>query len=135
MSRLKGSGKQQGGLADPVSYKDGTIGYFAGGGMNDEWKSQIVAILNKFPEVMWDRWSGLPPYQSVCIFGWIKRPDSHEDYIELGFWEGEPDYVSTSSARYSADFAHRLNFTHADCQRVEDWFNVPNAVKLPYIKH
>lgn len=89
---------------------------------------KITTLLKIFPEVNWDRWSG--ELEDLTVFGWIKREDTHEDYVELSIENGEPISISTSSAKYSAKFCERLEFTHSDCKRVENYFNIPNVIRL-----
>lgn len=98
--------------------------------MNDsQLKKGIEATLKLFPEVNWDRWSG--ELADATIFGWVEREDQYKDYVELCMWNGEPDTISTSSAKYSAAFSQRLGFTnHSDCRRVENDFSVPNVIHL-----
>jgi hypothetical protein len=95
-------------------------------------KDKITAILNLFPEVLWDRWSG--DTESAClVFGWVERPqDDLHDYVQLIFDEGEVRSISTSSARYSHEFARRLGGgeTHHNCRRVEHDFPLVNSIKL-----
>jgi hypothetical protein len=92
-------------------------------------KERIESILTLFPEVMWDRWSG--SLDDLSIFGWIDRPqDAYKDFVELVIVDGKVESVSTSSARYSAEFCERLDFEHRDCQRVEWNFDVPNMIRL-----
>lgn len=95
-------------------------------------RKEIGEWLNKFPEVMWDRFSVGETGAFVSVFGWIEREqDSYKDYVELCFWENKPDGISTSSAKYSKEFADRLDFGHSDCKRVERWFkNVTNVARL-----
>lgn len=91
-------------------------------------QSKLESLLRLYPEVKWDRWSG--NYYDATIFGWLERDDSYKDYVELSVVDGEPESISTSSARYSAEFSNRLGFTHNDCLRVEDYFDISNVVTL-----
>jgi hypothetical protein len=84
--------------------------------------------------VSWDRftvheWDG---EQSVSVYGWIEREDEHEDFAMVIFWpESESLYNLTSSVRYSQKFTEALHGEsdgHSECRRVEDTFNVENAV-------
>ncbi len=95
-------------------------------------KLKIEVLLKSFPEVNWDRWSG--DYSDATLFGWVDRNDSYKDYVELTVIKGVPQSISTSSAKYSAEFSNRLDFTHSDCLRVEDYFNVPNVIKIKETK-
>lgn len=91
-------------------------------------KNQVESILNLLPEVTWDRYSG--EEDSIDVFGWIKRDDGRSDFVVLGIKHGEAEYFETSSAKYSKEFATRLEFTHSDCKRVEDNFPNVKSVKL-----
>lgn len=84
-------------------------------------KEQIALILNKFPEVVWDRATGDIDGDFSC-FGWIARDDYKFDYLDLYFIKGEVCSYSTSSAKYSKEFANRLGFAHEDCKRMEHIF-------------
>lgn len=93
-------------------------------------KKDLLAL----PFVQWDRfWEN---EGGICVFGWIKRPDTHEDYVELRYNrkddQGNFDFeYSTSSAKYSKEIGRLLGFTgHVDCRRVEWEFNIPNMIKL-----
>lgn len=92
-------------------------------------KEKIEAILNLFPECVWDRFSGeLDGWLS--FFGWISRKDNKKDFLILEFAFGKVSIMRTSSAEYSAEFAKRLGFNHHDCQRVEDHFGGVKCIKL-----
>jgi transposase-like protein len=84
--------------------------------------------------VDWDRytvgdWDG---EQYVTVYGWIDRDDSHEDFAAVIFWpESEGVYNLTSSAEHSeqlTELLHGETDGHSECRRVEDAFNVENAV-------
>jgi hypothetical protein len=85
----------------------------------------IAAAMNALPEVKWDRCTRSP--ERCVAFGWISRgEDPRSDFVVLTF---APDTVAmtTSSARYSREFARRLfgeasALTHRDCERVADVF-------------
>lgn len=96
-------------------------------------KDVVEEILNRMPEVTWDRWVGeLENKQGVGVFGWIERDDGKRDFVMLridadGCW-----MILTSSAKYSADFALRVGFEgpHGNCKRVEEHFHSVKSVKL-----
>lgn len=94
----------------------------------------IASKLRACHFVEWDRftvgeWGG---EQAVTIYGWIEREDEHEDFAVVIFWpESETLYNLTSSARYTEEFTevlHGDSHGHNQCRRVEDKFNVENAV-------
>jgi hypothetical protein len=94
-------------------------------------KRKIEEILNLFPEVMWDRWSGSMNVGAMDVFGWIAREDGRYDFCVLLFFDGEVSSIITSSARYSEEFSNRLGFTgHNPCKRVEKYFPNAKAVRL-----
>lgn len=89
----------------------------------------IKAVLETFKIVQWDRWSGTS--DSFVIFGWIDRKeDSYKDFVTINFYEGRPTDFATSSAKYSESIAQLLGFTHSDCNRVEDRFDIENVIRL-----
>ena len=102
------------------------------------WKDRRAEVLNRFPEVSWDRCAG--GREQFTAFGWIPRDDGRSDFVVLQFMEkpdGEEDWCweVTSSAKHSADFSRRLGFKpeeHSDCERVEIVFGdlVLGAIRL-----
>jgi hypothetical protein len=81
----------------------------------------ISSVLNRFPEVAWDRWAG--DEDRLVVFGWIDREDGFKDFMTVRFDDGDLVTFTTSSARYSKEFSARLGATnHVDCKRVEDYF-------------
>lgn len=94
-------------------------------------KSAIEEILNKLPEVTWDRWAG--ELNLMGVFGWLSRDDGRFDFVHLCIAEGKVFGFSTSSAKYSDEFAGRLGIgdQHCPCKRVEDTFAV-QCVRLEY---
>lgn len=89
---------------------------------------RITETLNKFPEVKWDRFGG--DLHALGIYGWIDREDGKRDFILIAFMDGVATSMGTSSAKFSAVFADRLDLTHGPCNRVEDHFKNVNAIKL-----
>ncbi len=94
-------------------------------------KGQFESMMNALPFVDWDRYSG--DEEVVSVYGWIDRDeDSYKDFVIIGVDKNGDSYYDTSSAKYSAEI-HKLlamQGKHSDCQRVEDFFDVKNAVKL-----
>jgi len=87
--------------------------------------------------VEWDRytvgdWEG---HQAVNVYGWIDRDDEYKDFVLVILWpEGEGIYSLTSSAEHSEYISETLHGEaggHNDCHRVEDTFNVENAIQIP----
>lgn len=95
-------------------------------------KLKIEALLNLFPEVRWDRYSG--QINRMAAFGWIDRKDGHgrSDFLSLIIVNGEWLSYTTSSAEYSKEFGRRLGLEHHnDCRRIEhDFPAVKNTVVL-----
>jgi len=84
----------------------------------------VVETLNKLPEVIWDRFAG-DAIEHVSVFGWIPRFDGRYDFCMVMISEDGPWLISTSSAKYSAEFSARLGMDsdgHTGCRRVEDHF-------------
>jgi len=109
--------------------------------MSDDLTELITDALSRLDMVEWDRYvEGHDPNtigEYVNVYGWIDRPDSHEDFVLLRFM---PDYsptliaFTTSSDEYTEEIHERIYGEAADghvaCQRVEDAFDVPNVVEL-----
>lgn len=106
---------------------------------------QIADLMNLFPEVRWDRVSGVR--ERFFVYGWLDREDGRADFVnlilELEDEESLTHQLQTSSAERSEEFCRRLErycgagpespSEHAPCQRVEDLFGdlVPSAIALP----
>lgn len=92
-------------------------------------------ILNRFPEIRWDRLveeDGDDPV--LVVYGWIARDDARSDFVVFKITDDLRVGFVTSSARYSASISDRLygdHDDHDDCQRVEEFFGalVVNAVR------
>ena len=102
-------------------------------------KKQIAKLLNKMPEVKWDRYVHYRKTEYV-FFGWIDRDkDTYKDFFVLFITtkEGKADaytYV-ISSAKLTKKVSPRYGFPtteHEDCIRVESLFsnNEVNTIKL-----
>lgn len=102
--------------------------------MNTAAREHVAGWVNRFPEVIWDRMTHADAGETdeyawpeqVWVFGWIARDDGRTDFLVLQFFrDADADwsspFTSTSSARYSAEFADRVGRgdEHGDCQRVE----------------
>lgn len=100
---------------------------------------QVAKILNRFPEVRWDR---LTRYEDwyVSVFGWMNRDDGRSDFVVIT-WENRDGQVftnlKTSSAEKSHEFGIRLhgdflNRVHLACERVEHVLGelVPNCIRI-----
>jgi len=88
--------------------------------------------------VEWDRFTvgEWADEQYVNVYGWINRDDGYKDFVNVIFWaESEGLYHITSSAEHSEAISETLHGEsgdggHNDCQRVEDTFNVENAIQI-----
>lgn len=96
--------------------------------------AEQAEILNRFPEVVWDRTAGTDEYRAT--YGWINRADGRADFLAVFFWDyddGNPPGVShlTSSAELSAEISLRLGEDeHFDCVKVADHYGdlVPRKI-------
>lgn len=91
----------------------------------------VPPILNLFPEVVCDRL--VRSKGEMMIYGWIDREqDEYKDFIILEFDIDGVRQMTTSSAKYSKEFATRLGWEndHDDCERAEDYFDNVKCVKL-----
>ncbi len=100
---------------------------------NRDWMEQKLRSVEfvDFDRFTVGDWAG---EQYVNVYGWIERPDDHEDFVLIIFWpEREELYFTTSSAEHSEEVQKCLFGTtegHNECHRVEDSFNVSNAIEL-----
>ena len=79
----------------------------------DSHRAAQVEILNRLPEVRWDRTAGTD--QSRAVYGWVDKPGSiRSDFVVLLFTEDKafhPDQalqLVTSSTTWSETFTERL---------------------------
>lgn len=67
---------------------------------------EITAVLNKFHEVEWDRYSG--DFDGIVrIYGWI-RTNERKDFVLLDFEEGKIFDFITSAEDMNTEFSKRL---------------------------
>ena len=86
--------------------------------------------------VQWDRftageWS--PDINYLQVFGWIDRDDDYKDFVLILQWDNGERFFTTSSAEYTDAISKELfddSAGHNDCQRVEDYLDIPNMVTL-----
>ena len=89
------------------------------------------------PFVRWDRFIVNFTERSIDVYGWIKREDSHEDFVILTY-EEQRDKVwtmrySTSSAQYDKEIFKSLKCegdAPNKCERVEDLLDIPNVIRI-----
>ena len=98
----------------------------------------IEPILRRFRKfVVWDRFSVWRDKDGggIGVYGWIERPrDGYKDFVALYFFKDGTVSYDTSSTRYSLTIFKMLNggqgYGHSRCKRVEDYFDVPNVIRL-----
>ena len=99
----------------------------------------IVEQLESLPFVEWDRFTVNNFDNGVMllnVYGWIDRPDDHEDFVLLQVYPKKPDvwgYI-TSSDEYTEEI-YEILFDeepdgHNPCRRVEHTLDVDNCVRL-----
>ena len=103
---------------------------------NRQW---IAELLECVEFVDWDRFvtHDHNGEQVVVAYGWIEREtDQYKDFVLARFWtEREVLEFTTSSDRYSEEL-HRAWFSneslddHNPCRRIEDAFEIENAIEL-----
>ena len=96
-------------------------------------KDLMEEDMKKLPFVNWDRF--ILKKRSVELFGWIKREDTHEDFVFIEYQLKDDVWYmsfSTSSAEKTKEIHKLLECEggHKDCQRVENNFDVENCVRL-----
>jgi len=96
----------------------------------------IAGHLESLPFVEWDRFvvGEMNGHQFIDVYGWIGRDDEYKDFIWSRFWpSNESIEFTTSSDTYSTQISEIWfgdSSNHNGCQRVEDTFDVENAVTL-----
>jgi len=103
---------------------------------NRQW---IAELLERVEFVDWDRFvtQDHNGEQVVVAYGWIEREtDQYKDFVLARFWtEREVLEFTTSSDQYSEEL-HRTWFgdesldDHNPCRRIEDAFEIENAIEL-----
>jgi hypothetical protein len=92
--------------------------------VNEARMRDIAGILNRFPEVAWDRTTANGGER--LVFGWVdERIGGRADFVLLRFAANGFVSITTSSAGRSAVFASRLfglSAEHFPCKRVEEVF-------------
>ena len=102
---------------------------------SSEW---IGDLLQQVPFVEWDRFTvgEMDGEQFVDVYGWIDRDDEYKDFVWARFWAvWEQVEYTTSSDEYSEQihinwFGKESLDDHNPCRRVENQFDVDNAVQL-----
>jgi len=99
-------------------------------------KSLMEEDMKKLSFVNWDRFVVNEERKILDLYGWIKREDSHEDFVLLEYKNTKDNLwdttFSTSSEERTKDIFKLLEChgSHNDCQRVEDKFDINNCIKI-----
>ncbi len=92
--------------------------------------------------VKWDRFVGpmeRAGEEVIDVYGWIDRDDDHEDFVWVRFYlDSVWSEYTTSSPEYTDYLAKTmhgadeedLDENHRSCRRVEEAFDVENAIEL-----
>jgi hypothetical protein len=105
----------------------------------DEHNEWIHSTLNQLGFVEWDRlgeFRNEDGNRVTRVFGWIDRPDRHEDFVHLEFAEAGKSvlFLGTSSKMYSQKINEILygeSSSHIECQRVENRFSkLENKIQI-----
>jgi len=109
--------------------------------MNELIKKLPYELMKKDMEslnfVNWDRFVVFEEKDNnkVELYGWIKREDTHEDFIILIYNPEKSKWITsfiTSSKKYDKKIFEFLNGKGKlfKCNRVEDSFKIKNMIKL-----
>ena len=96
----------------------------------------IATQLVKVDFVKWDRYTvGERGDRTIVdVYGWIDRDDDYKDFVWTRFWPANEVFeYTTSSDTYSEQLAEIWfgeSSDHDPCNRVENTFDIPNAVTL-----
>lgn len=111
----------------------------------EEFENIVEDVLTDLPFVKWDRCIEWVYEGKKCtnLYGWIEREeDDYKDFVLVGVYEVEDkpeanvEFHGTSSKKYSKEIHSRLypnedaDEMHNECIRVENRFDVENAVAL-----
>ena len=99
------------------------------------WIAKLLPLLDF---VEWDRFivGRIEGYQHTDVYGWIDRDDDYKDFVWARFWPTQEAVEYTTSSDEHSDDIQRIWFgednldDHNPCQRVEDVFDIDNAVEL-----
>lgn len=99
-------------------------------------KDLMEADMNKLHFINWDRFVFNEETKKVDLFGWIKREDTHEDFVLLEYKQHKDGKWTTSFSTSSSERTEEIfkllycKGEHKDCQRVESEFRVGNCIRL-----
>jgi hypothetical protein len=87
--------------------------------MDEKQRVWCLKQLDKLPYVKWDRYFYVEAQEEVItVFGWIDREkDAYKDFVVIQL---EPSmygvyFLATSSSKYTADIAEKLESEHSTC--------------------
>ena len=93
--------------------------------------------MEKMPFVKWDRFIVNIKEKKIDLYGWIKRGDTHEDFVLLCYenisGEDWKTSYSTSSKLFDEQIFKALECEEErpnKCERVEEFFKIENVVRL-----
>jgi len=101
------------------------------GSGSEEPLAEIADELRAYPEVRWDRF--IEYDGKLGVYGWLARSDGRADFLLLDFDAATGNLLEwiTSAHPHPASVVDRLEGEESvECQRVEDTFDIPNAVHL-----
>ena len=102
--------------------------------MDDHDRGYVEVLLDRLSMVTWDRF--IEGGDSVTVYGWIDRDDEYKDYIQIDICPSDTYVSFTTSSEEHTEEIHELLFgadtvgDHNECQRVENHFDVEQAVTL-----
>jgi phage anti-repressor protein len=105
----------------------------------DNYNDWIQSTLDQLDFVEWDRFIEFKNDDGnriTRVFGWIDRPDEHEDFVHLEFVEAGKSvlFLGTSSKMYTQKINEILygeSNTYLECHRVENRFStLENKIQI-----
>lgn len=94
---------------------------------------EVGKMLARLSFVKWDRFTNTD--KETNIFGWIEREeDNYKDFVVLSYFKLSNDWWYQTSSSFYSEKIHKIVFGtvkgHNNCERVENWFDIPNMVRL-----
>lgn len=94
----------------------------------------IENVLGRLDFVKWDRYFEVGE-ELITFFGWIDKSESYKDFLVVDFWFREKELMSiggfvTSSKEHSKRIANILGVEHSVCERVENFCDLNNVIRL-----
>lgn len=104
--------------------------------MEHKIKIWVQEILSKLNFVNWDRFIFVEE-NYISVFGWIDRKgELIKDFVVLGFDLNKKIsyFILTSSKKYSKRISKIMKTEHFDCERIENFYDIPNMIKVEEVK-